>query len=154
MPILKQQIDSSLNFVSFFSFIKDHSSVLFWPKQYIYIYTLLRRSSLKWNFWDFQVLGSNFVKFLMPILKQQVDSFTKFVSLFSFMEDYTSPLFYLNSHIVFSKGAHSNESVWDFWVLWSNFVKFLLPILKRQIDSSLNFVSLFSFMRDNSSVHF
>ena len=39
-------------------------------------------------------------------------------------------------------------------MLRSNFVKFLMPILKRQVDSSPNFAFLFSFMKDNSSVLF
>ena len=38
--------------------------------------------------------------------------------------------------------------------LRSKFVKFLMPILKARVDSSPNFVSLFSFMKDNSSVLF
>ena len=41
-----------------------------------------------------------------------------------------------------------------FRVLGSKFVKFLMPIWKRQVDSSPNFVSLFSFMKDYSSVRF
>ena len=39
-------------------------------------------------------------------------------------------------------------------MLRSKFFKFLLSILKRQADSSPNFVSLFSVMKDNSSVLF
>ena len=57
------------------------------------IYTLIKGSPLKNFFWDFRVLGSNFIKFLMPILKRRVDSSTNFVSLFSFMKDYSSVLF-------------------------------------------------------------
>ena len=34
----------------------------------------------------------------------------------------------------------------------SKFVKFLIPILKRQVDSAPNFVSLFSFMKYKSSI--
>ena len=34
------------------------------------------------------------------------------------------------------------------------FLKFLMSILKRKVDSSPNFVSLFSFVKDNSSAHF
>ena len=34
-------------------------------------------------------------------------------------------------------------------MLRSKFVKFLIPILKRKVDSSPNFVSLFSFMKDD-----
>ena len=41
-----------------------------------------------------------------------------------------------------------------FWVLRSNFVKFLMPSLKRRVKSSKNFVSFFSFMKGNSSILF
>ena len=62
------------------------------------IYTLLKRSPLKWKFWDFlRVLRSKFVKFFMSILKQQVNSSPSFVSLFSFMKDYSSVLFSSNN---------------------------------------------------------
>ena len=47
-----------------------------------------------------------------------------------------------------------NRKIWDFQVLQSKFVKSLMSVLKRKIDSSPNFVSLFSFMKDNSSVLF
>ena len=39
-------------------------------------------------------------------------------------------------------------------MLRSKYVKFLMSILKRQVDSSPTFVSLFRFMKDNSSVFF
>ena len=39
-------------------------------------------------------------------------------------------------------------------MLGSKFVKFLKPILKRQVHSSPNFVSLFNLMKNNSSVTF
>ena len=39
-------------------------------------------------------------------------------------------------------------------MLRSKFVKFLIPILKWQVNFSPNFVSFFSFMKDNSSVLF
>ena len=58
------------------------------------IYTLLKRSSLKSTFLDFPLLlGSYFVKFLMPILKKQLDNSPNLVPLFSFMKDYCSVLF-------------------------------------------------------------
>ena len=41
-----------------------------------------------------------------------------------------------------------------FWVLRSNFVKFLMSILKRRVASSTDCVFLFIFMTDYSSVHF
>ena len=47
MSILKRQVDSSPNFVSLFSVMKDNSSVLFLTQK---IYTLLKRSPLKGTF--------------------------------------------------------------------------------------------------------
>ena len=46
-------------------------------------YTLVKSSSLSVNFWDFQVLRSKFLKFLMSILKRQVKSSSGFLSLFN-----------------------------------------------------------------------
>ena len=57
-------------------------------------------------FETFRVLGSNFVKFLMPILKRQLDSSPNFVSRYSFMKGYSSVLFKLKQYILCSKGAH------------------------------------------------
>ena len=131
--------------------MKDYSSVLFPRKQYI---PCSKGAHQNENFWDFRVLGSNFVKFLMPILKRRVDSSPNVVSLFSFMKDYSSVLFPRKQYIPCSKGAHPNENFWDFRVLGRNFVKFLMPILKRRVDSSPNVVSLFGFTKDYSSVLF
>ena len=39
----------------------------------------------KWKFWDFQVLGSKFVKFLMSILNWQINSSSIFGSFFIVM---------------------------------------------------------------------
>ena len=41
-----------------------------------------------------------------------------------------------------------------FWVVGWKSTKFLMSYLKPQVSSSLNLASLFSVMRDNSSVHF
>ena len=67
------------------------------------------------------------------------------------MKDNSSVLFYLVQYILCSKEVYQSENLWNFWVLRSKFVKFFMLILKRQIDSSPNFVYLFSFMKDNSS---
>ena len=54
----------------------------------------VQKESIKMNcFLDFWVLGLNFVKFLMPILKWWVYTSPNFVSLFSFMKDYSYVLF-------------------------------------------------------------
>ena len=49
MPIFKERVNFSPNFVSLFNFMKDNSSVLFLAQT---IYTLLKRSTLKWNFFE------------------------------------------------------------------------------------------------------
>ena len=55
------------------------------------LYTLFRRSPLKRKFfWDFQVLGSKFVKFLMSVLKRQV-SFSSNFALFIIVMAHNSP---------------------------------------------------------------
>ena len=66
------------------------------------------------------------------------------------------PLYFFSSkNIHFAqKEHHENEMFWDFPVLRSNFVKLLMPILKWQVDSSPNLVSLFSFMKDYSYLFF
>ena len=91
----------------------------------------------------------------MPILKQWVDSSTNFVSLFSFMKDNSSILFWLKQYILCSKGA---QKKWRFLGLSSAWVKIhLIPcvsILKWQVNSSSNFASFFIFMTHNSSVNF
>ena len=62
MSIFKEDVDSSPNFVSLFSFIKYYTSVLFWLKQYIYIYTSLKRNPLKWKFLRFSSARVKFCK--------------------------------------------------------------------------------------------
>ena len=49
-----------------------------------------------------------------------------------------------------SKGAHKSAH----WVLGSKFVKLLMSILKRQVNSSSNIPSFFIVMTHNSSVNF
>ena len=62
--------------------------------------------------------------------------------------------FFSSNNILGSKGAHSNKIFWDFQVLQSKLVKFLMSTLKWQVNSSLSFGSFFIVMTDNSSVDF
>ena len=65
-----------------------------------------------------------------------------------------TPLYFVSSNNIYfvQKEPIKVKFFWDFQVLRSKFVKFLMSILKQQVDSSPNFVSLFSVMKDNSSV--
>ena len=58
MPILKRQVDSCPSFPSPFSFVKGYSSLYTFSAQTIY--TLLKRSQLKWKFLRlFECSGQN-----------------------------------------------------------------------------------------------
>ena len=70
------------------------------------IYTLLIRSPLKWKFWDFQVLGSKFIKFLMSILNWQVNSFSNFASFFIVITYNSSVDFKLILFLLWIKWSH------------------------------------------------
>ena len=91
--ILKRRVDSSTNFVSFFSFMKYYSSVLFLAQT---IYTLLKRSPLKWKFLNF-------------------------VSHFSFIKDNSSILFlaFLTIYTLLKRSPLK----WKFWRVTSAQVK-------------------------------
>ena len=105
--ILKRQVSSSSVFVSFFIVMTHNSSVnfevihfLLWAKgshessnfdtfecsgenlPNSSIYTLLKRSPLKWKSLRLRVLRSKFVKFLMPILKRKVGKSIPFQILY------------------------------------------------------------------------
>ena len=101
------------------------------------------------------MLWSNFVKFLMSILKRQVNSFPKFVSLFSFMKDDSSAPFLAQTiYTLFKRCPLKWKDLLRLSSAQVKIVKFLMPILKWLFDSSPNFEWLFSVMKDNSSVPF
>ena len=93
----------SPNFVSLFSFMTHNSSVLFQLKQYI-----LCSKGAHWNenFWDFQLLGSKFIKLLKSILKWQVNSSSNFESFFIVMTHNSPVDFELILFLLWIKGFH------------------------------------------------
>ena len=139
MSILKRQVDSSPNFASLFSFMKDNSSVLFLAQT---IYTLLKRSTLKWEFLRLSSAG----------IKIRLNS------LCQFWNDKSIPL---------QTKHRSSWHITPLWILSSYVFYFRLkdpikvPILR--LLSALvkifhiphvDFASPFSVMKDNSSVLF
>ena len=91
----------------------------------------------------------------MPILKQQVDSSPNFVSLSVSWK--ISPLYFFSSNnIYFAQKEPTKMKIFEtfFECSGQNLSNFFMSILKRQVDSSPSFVSLFSFMKGYSSVHF
>ena len=68
---------------------------------------------------------------------------------------YSQKILYLQNILtIYTKIAHQSENFWNFQVLKSKFVKFLMSILKRQVNSSSNFTSSFIVMTQTSSVNF
>ena len=80
MSFLKAQVSFPSNFASIFSATKHNSSVIFYPKHYILWSKAVYQSV---NFWDFQGLESEFVKFFMSVLKRKVNSSSDFLAFFS-----------------------------------------------------------------------
>ena len=62
--------------------------------------------------------------------------------------------FYLRHYILWSKEPIKEHFFLDFQVLESKFVKFIMSILKRQVNSSSIFKSFFVVKTHNSSVNF
>ena len=61
-----------------------------------------------------------------------------------------TPLYFFSSNLY----TLNKKQFSDFWMVGWKFTKFLMSCLKLQVSFSLNFASLFSVMRDNSSVLF
>ena len=105
---------------------------------------------------EFQILSqvlSKFTNFLMLFSKPQVSFSSKFVSLPSVMKDNSSVLFQIKHYILFAEGTNQSVHFWYFRVLGSKPTKFF-SVLKQQVCFSSNFASIFSVIRDNSSVLF
>ena len=195
MSILKRQVNSSSIFVSFFIVTTHNSSGNF---KVIHFLLWTKGSHQSPNFDTFKcsgenlpnsschfsnhmsvfpgVLRSKFVKFLMSILKRQVNSSSIFVSFFIVTTHNSSGNFKVIHFLLWTKGSHQSPNFDTFkcsgenlpnsschfsnhmsvfpGVLRSKFVKFLMSILKRQVNSSSIFVSFFIVTTHNSSGNF
>ena len=95
-----------------------------------------------------------FARFLVSFLKAQVNFPLNFASIFSAIRHNSSVLFLAQTLYTFVKGVNQRAIFLDFQVLESKFVKFLMWILKWQVNSSSNFALFFIAMTHNSSVNF
>ena len=137
MPILKRQVDSSPNFVSLFSFVKDNSCVLFLAQT---VYTLLKRSPLKWKFLR---LSSAQVK-ICQIPYANFETTSRFLSKFciplQFHERLFLCTFFSSNNIYFAQKELIKINLFEtFKCSDQNSFKFLMSILKWQVNSSSNF---------------
>ena len=83
----------------------------------------------------------------------KVRVYSNFASLFSVMKDNSSVFFISNFHILWTEWAQRRE-IFRLLSGWVKTHEVLHVIFKTTIQFSLNFASLLSFMKDNSSVLF
>ena len=117
-------------------------------------FTFVTRNPLKCKFFRLSSAQVRFVKFLMSVLKRQVNSSSIFASFFIVMTYNCSVHFKLINFPTLDKRIPSKSQFWYFQVLWWKFAKFLISFIKPQVSFSSNFASLFSVMKDNFSVPF
>ena len=143
MSFLKAQVTFPLNFASVFSAIRHNSPVLFLAQT-------CQRSQLQSIFFlDFRVLESKFVKFLMSVLKWQVNSSSNFALFFTAMAYNSSANLKVIPFLFWTKGFHQSP---NFQVLWWKFAKFLSSFFQTTISFSSKFACLFSVVKNNFSV--
>ena len=100
-----------------------------------------------WNFLAEEPIKVQFFRLLSALIK--VHAIPHVIS------EITRSGFIRSFHLIYFEQKEPIEVKFsDFWVVEWNFTKFLMSSLKPQVSFSVNFVSLFSVMRDNSSVLF
>ena len=97
---------TSLFFVKFCIAIQCHEKQLLFTFAAQTLHTMVTKSQLQHTFLNFRVLGSEFLKFLMSILKREVNSSSIFVSFFIVMKHNTSVIFKLINFLLWTKGPH------------------------------------------------
>ena len=87
---------------------------------------------------------------------RKLPNLTAFLRIFLYLRNSITPLYIFSSNIIYfdRKEPIKGANLWDFQVLGSKFVKFLMPILKQQVNSSWNFASFFIVTTQNSPVNF
>ena len=119
-----------------------------------------------WNiicFWQKEPIIVQFFRlsFLMKvhpishaIFEAARSGFIQILHYFSVSQKRTSLYFCSSNLLYFVQKEPIEKKSLDFWVVGWKFTKYLMSYMKLQIIFSLHFLSIFSFMRDNSSVLF
>ena len=147
MLILKRQVYSSRNFVSLFSFMKDNSSVLFSSNNIYFV----QKETIKVKIFEtFECLGQNVSNSLWQFWNDK--SIPLQILHPSSVSWKIIPLYFFNLNNLYSAQKERIKVK----RLSSTQVKICqIPYANFEVDdSSPDFVSLFSFMKDNSSVLF
>ena len=106
-----------------------------------------KRAHESTNFQIFDCFNESSPNSSCQFWNHSVKVYSNFASMFSVMKDNSSVFFYL-------KPLYFGQKFSNFWVVGWKFTKFKTSYLKLQVSFSLKFASLFSLMRNNSSVLF
>ena len=112
-----------------------------------------KRAHQSTNFQIFECFNEGSPNSSCQFWNHMVKVYSNFASLTIVIKDNSSVFFYLEP-LCFGQKQPVEVKFSDFWVVGWKFTKFLMSCLKLQVSFSLNFASLFSVMRDNSSVLF
>ena len=148
MSILKRQVNSCLNFASFF-FMTQNSSVNFKLIQFL-LWTKGSHQSL--NSDTFKCSGKNLPYFSCHF-PNQVSFSSNLASLFSFMKDNYSVLFYIKRYLLCTKETNQSRNFKNFECSDQNSANSCHFWKIKSVFSS-SFVSLFSVIRHNLSIIF
>ena len=100
------------------------------------------------------MLRSTFVKFLMSILKRQVNSLLNFESFFIFMRNNSSVNFKLMHILFWIKGSHQSPNIETFKCSGEILPYFSCHFPNHKSVFSSDFASIFNVVKDNASVIF
>ena len=110
-------------------------------------------SPLKCTFLYFRLLARKLAKFLMSFFKLRVSFPLNFASPYSVMTHNSSNIFYLKYYMLWTKRAHWSE-MFSLLSEWANVHQIPYVLFETASQFFWNFASLFSVMRNNSSVLF
>ena len=140
---------SVLNFASPFSVMKHNTSEIFQLKHILWT----KRAHQSTTFQAFECSNESSTNSSCHFWNHKVTVYSNFVSLLSVMKDNSAVFFFLKPCILWTKRAHQKE-IFRLLSGWVKITKLLMSYLKPQASFSLSLASLFSVMRDNSSLLF
>ena len=150
ISILKWHVSSSSVFVSFFIVMKHNSSVNFKVIQFL----LRQKDPIKVPILTFSTALVKICQ-IPHVIFQATSRFFQILHHSPMSWKITPLYFFSSSTVYFAQKEHIKVNIFGtFGCSRSKFAKLLTSILKQQVNSSPDFVSLFSFIKDNSSVHF
>ena len=151
MSVSNWQVNSFSNIASFFIVITHNSPVNF---KLIHFLLWIKGSHQSPNFETFKCTDEKLPNFSSCYFPNHKSVFLQILHHSLVSWNITPPYFFSSRIIYFGQKQPIKVQILETQVLQSKFVKFLMSILKRQVNSSSDFTSFFSVITHNSSVNF